>query len=232
MKLVFLFAASLITVFSTNLLAQESPERNDDCGFFDFECKTIRINERADAPRREREETQRKWREMHDPQWREKEALEKLPLEERINIRNERVEKENARRLEVQEQSRKEYEMRQDARRVQEEEIRLQRVQRARDAAEKRAQEQAREEAVQLAAERADRADVKRQQATEHARKERCGADYKNPQIGMRIERVQDCIAPVKMTSQLNRADGVVSQYTYRGIWFSVMSGHVVAWGK
>lgn len=79
---------------------------------------------------------------------------------------------------------------------------------------------------------RKDRAAQKQQDAKISELKLRCGDDYKNPSIGMKIERVKECIAPVKMVSQLNRVDGVVSSYQYGSQWFNVMSGRVVAWGK
>lgn len=54
--------------------------------------------------------------------------------------------------------------------------------------------------------------------------KARCGNDYKNPRIGMNIERVKECIAPVKMVSQVNRADGVC--YTYAILFVRIETAH------
>lgn len=62
--------------------------------------------------------------------------------------------------------------------------------------------------------------------------KKRCGIDYKTPAIGMRIERVQECVAPVKLISQINRSDGVVSTYRAGQITVHVMSGRVMAWDR
>ncbi len=62
--------------------------------------------------------------------------------------------------------------------------------------------------------------------------KSRCGNDYKTPSIGMRIERVQECVAPVKLISQINRSDGVVSTYRAGQITVYVMSGRVMAWDR
>lgn len=66
------------------------------------------------------------------------------------------------------------------------------------------------------------------------AAKTKCGADYKRPAIGMPIERVRQCVAEsIRVTGQLNRADGVVTTYTSNNGWFfQVMNGRIVAWGR
>lgn len=97
--------------------------------------------------------------------------------------------------------------------------------------ADKAAKEAAREK-QEAEWDREDRAAQKRQDTKIAEVKARCGSDYKNPSIGMRIERVKECVAPVKMVSQVNRADGVASLYQYGPVWFNVMSGRVIAWGK
>lgn len=97
----------------------------------------------------------------------------------------------------------------------------------ARQAAEKAEQERQEE-----AEARAERAEEKRRSARIAALKARCGGDYKNLRIGMPVERVQECISPVKLSSQINRADGVVSVYVFGDLWVTVMSGRVVAWGR
>lgn len=80
--------------------------------------------------------------------------------------------------------------------------------------------------------ERAERIAKKRRDIETADLKARCGNDYKTPSIGMRIERVQECIAPTKLVSQLNRADGVVSTYRSGEFTFHVMSGRVMAWDR
>lgn len=92
---------------------------------------------------------------------------------------------------------------------------------------------QEREDAkTEAAYDRADRAAQKKQNAKVAEIKARCGDDYKNPQIGMLLARVKDCVAPVKLVSQINRADGVASLYQSGSLWLNVMQGKVVAWGK
>lgn len=98
---------------------------------------------------------------------------------------------------------------------------------RAEQAAEKAAQE-----AEEARWEREDRAAKEARNDKISAMKARCGSDYKNPKIGMSIERVKDCVAPVRITGQVNRADGVASVYSYGALWFNVMEGRVVAWSK
>lgn len=97
--------------------------------------------------------------------------------------------------------------------------------------AEKAAEEAAREK-QEAEWDRMDREAEKKREAKIAATKARCGTDYKNPTIGMRIERVKDCVAPVKLVSQINRADGVVSTFQDGSLWVNVMEGRVVAWGK
>lgn len=63
--------------------------------------------------------------------------------------------------------------------------------------------------------------------------KTRCGADYKAPRIGMSIARAQECVTPMQVTGQINRADGIVT--TYRGgggSYFHAMNGVIVSWSK
>lgn len=80
--------------------------------------------------------------------------------------------------------------------------------------------------------ERAERQAKKRRDVETADLKTRCGSDYKTPSIGMRIERVQECVAPAKLVSQINRADGVVSTYRSGSFSFHVMSGRVMAWDR
>lgn len=64
------------------------------------------------------------------------------------------------------------------------------------------------------------------------AKKERCGSDYGTPRIGMTIERAQECVGKFTLTSQLNRADGVVSTYRSGRIHVHVMNGKIGAWDR
>ena len=83
------------------------------------------------------------------------------------------------------------------------------------------------------AKERANKeAEAKAEAVATAALKAKCGADYKKPKIGMPIGRVQECVVPVKMTGQLNRADGVVSTYEGGDAYFHVMEGRVISWGE
>lgn len=62
--------------------------------------------------------------------------------------------------------------------------------------------------------------------------KSKCGDDYKNPKIGMRIDRVRVCVTQVKLKGQLNRTDGVVSTFVGGNAYFHVMEGRIISWGK
>jgi len=95
-----------------------------------------------------------------------------------------------------------------------------------RDAIEKR---MAAEDRAQAAA---DRRAADKAAAVLAATKERCGDDYKSPRVGMHIERVKVCVTAVRLTAQINRADGVVSTYQGAGAYFHVMNGVVVSWGS
>lgn len=100
-----------------------------------------------------------------------------------------------------------------------------------------RAREEHWRQVDELAAARREReqAHAERQEAKKtSALKAQCGVDYKNPTIGMPIERVRQCVASsLTVAGQVNRADGVVTTYTTSsGAFFHVMKGRVVAWGR
>jgi hypothetical protein len=60
-----------------------------------------------------------------------------------------------------------------------------------------------------------------------------CGDDYHKPRIGMTLERAKLCIGDIKMSGQLNRADGVVSAYEIPDIlYMHFMDNVVVSWGR
>lgn len=69
-------------------------------------------------------------------------------------------------------------------------------------------------------------------QSKENAIKDKCGVDYKTPQIGMKISRANECVGKFRLSAQINRADGVVSTYEGNGMYLHVMDGHIVSWGK
>lgn len=80
-----------------------------------------------------------------------------------------------------------------------------------------------------------DRATAEREHkaaSREAALKASCGTDYKAPRIGMSIDRAQQCVTVMRVTGQLNRADGVITTYQGGGAYFHVMDGRIVAWGK
>jgi len=71
-----------------------------------------------------------------------------------------------------------------------------------------------------------------KQQALQADLKRRCGDDYLAPKIGMTATRLSECVPALKLYSQLNRADGVVSIYTGRGLMVHLLGGQVVAWSR
>lgn len=78
-----------------------------------------------------------------------------------------------------------------------------------------------------------ERAEERLAQKATAARKAQCGPDYKAPRIGMSIDRAQQCVAAMRITGQINRADGVLTTYqTNTGAFFHVMDGRIVAWGR
>lgn len=89
--------------------------------------------------------------------------------------------------------------------------------------------EQRRRQAIEDAQ---DRADEQRASKAAAAAKAKCGADYKAPRIGMPITRAQECVTSMRVTAQLNRADGVVTTYQGGGAYFHVMNGLIVSWGR
>lgn len=62
--------------------------------------------------------------------------------------------------------------------------------------------------------------------------KQECGKDYKAISIGMPIERAQRCVANLKLTGQINRADAVVSTYESGRLYAHVIRGKIVSWGR
>lgn len=75
-------------------------------------------------------------------------------------------------------------------------------------------------------------AEARKSEARAATRKAACGKDYLNPQIGMAIERAQQCVGAFKVSAQLNKADGVVTTYRGNSTYLHVMSGRIVSWGR
>lgn len=105
----------------------------------------------------------------------------------------------------------------------------------AADRAKRKAEDDARQAEYKRQSESEDRKyaeEERKATAVAAASKERCGNDYKAPRIGMSIDRVKECVTSVKMTGQLNRADGVVTTYEGGNAYFHVMDSRIVSWGK
>lgn len=80
--------------------------------------------------------------------------------------------------------------------------------------------------------ERKERAAEKSAAAREQAVKDKCGADYRTPKIGMALARAQQCVGKFTLKSQINRADGVISTYTNGYTYINVMDDRIVSWQK
>jgi hypothetical protein len=212
----------------------------EDCSFFDSTCEwrnKNRAKEHAEKMAREAERLE--WVKRKDPNWQESEriraeeaVIRKLPEAERFRLWAERkkaeAEKKEADRL----RSKQEYEARQKVERVADEARKLAQ-QEAMDLAKKRRQDERDQQAASDARqEQLDRIAATKAAAKEADRKTRCLDDYKNPKIGMPITRWQDCITAMRVTGQVNKADGVATQYVGGGYWANVMNGLVVAWGR
>lgn len=86
--------------------------------------------------------------------------------------------------------------------------------------------------AESAAEEKQERIQAKKNADVVAAQKAQCGDDYRAPRIGMTLARAQQCVAKLRLTSEINRADGVVSTYTSGGMYLHVMQGKVVSWGR
>jgi len=75
----------------------------------------------------------------------------------------------------------------------------------------------------------ADAAEAGRQ---DRVRRQVCGADYANPQVGMTVARVRSCVGDLVLQGQMNRKDGVASVYRSGRLQLVVMEGKVVAWER
>lgn len=79
---------------------------------------------------------------------------------------------------------------------------------------------------------RAEAVATRKAQARASARQVACGSDYLNPQIGMSIQRAQQCVGTFKVSAQINRADGIVTTYQGARTYLHVMDGRVISWGR
>lgn len=80
--------------------------------------------------------------------------------------------------------------------------------------------------------ERAERDRQNKRNADIKSKKEICGADFGSPKIGMTFERAQQCVSKFRLSSQINRSDGVISMYSGGGFYINVMDGRIVAWTR
>lgn len=80
--------------------------------------------------------------------------------------------------------------------------------------------------------EREERQQQIKQQAVQADLKKRCGNDYRRPAIGLTIDRFNLCVAAIKSTGQINRADGVITTFQGSGYIVHGMDGRVVAWTR
>lgn len=120
----------------------------------------------------------------------------------------------------------------QEKQRAQEAERQAQADARAAEWREKEAARKAEMARQQAIADKREAAQEKAAAEKQAALKERCGRDYKNPTIGMSIDRAQECVARLRLTGQVNRTDGVVSIYEAGTLQAHVINGRIVAWGK
>lgn len=66
----------------------------------------------------------------------------------------------------------------------------------------------------------------------EEALQKQCGNDYKNLKVGMKLARVQKCVAEFFLRGQVRTKNGVVDHYTRGSAYLYVKNGKVVAWGN
>lgn len=230
-----------IGLFVACVAAQAQDTFNPEtCMFYDATCEwRNKEREREHAAKIARETERLEWVKKKDPNWQESERIRaeeaeirKLPEAERVRLRNERknaeAEKREAERL----QRTQEYEARQKVQREADDARKLVQ-QEATDIAKKRRQDELDQQAASDARhEQLEQIAATRAAANEADRKARCLDDYKSPKIGMKITRWQECVTPMRVSGQINKADGIATQYVGAGYWANVMNGLVVAWGR
>lgn len=78
----------------------------------------------------------------------------------------------------------------------------------------------------------AEQADLAAQYEIEQETLQReCEKDFGQIRVGMKLERVQKCVAEFFLRGQVKTKDGVVDHYTRGDSWLYVKKGKVVAWG-
>jgi hypothetical protein len=77
-----------------------------------------------------------------------------------------------------------------------------------------------------------ERASARAAAAEESRIKAMCGDDYRTPNVGMTLSRLQQCVGKPILRGQLNRADGIVSTYTIGRTVLHVMEGKVISWNR
>lgn len=193
----------LALLFSAPAFTQDEQEQSE-CFFLDRECiGKEKIKQRK--AERERQETIRREKYLQEKSQRDAERTEQV-------------------RLMVEQSAQRSAEERAAKQAKEQEDRRVSDL--------KYQQMKAEQDKQQAVDERAEAIAQKRRDAAIAELKGKCGADYKTPSIGMKIERVQECVAPVKLVSQLNRADGVVDTYRAGSLSIHAMSGRVVAWDR
>lgn len=201
--------AGVLFISSPCSMAQQASE--SDCFFLNMECKArARINQRNAEQKRAEDEVRARYLEEKSRRDAEHEEAVRRSVEaarqrdaERAAAAAEKAESDRVKR-EIELAQWKENQARKQA---------------ALDAA----------HAAEMKRESAERATVERAAS---ALKARCGDDYRTPRIGMTIERARECLGPMKMVGQLNRSEGVATQYRVGSVWLNVLQGHVIAWGK
>ena len=203
---------ALVSSFAASPLlhAEVEPTKESQCFFLDRECQAIeRIKQRKDDERRADAEIRERYQ--------QKKAQRDAEYDEKMRLSVERAAKER-READIAKQEKAE------ADKLEQEQY-LQRWKAD------QAKKQAALDAAYANEEKRERSESKRRESVESEVKSRCGADYKTPRVGMTIDRVRACVGPVKVAGQVNRADGVATQYTYGSLWINVLHGYVIAWG-
>ena len=204
---------ALVSSFAASSLlhAEVGPAKESQCFFLDRECQAIeRIKQRKDDERRADAEIRERYL--------EKKAQRDAEYDEKMRLSVERAAQER-READLAKQEKVE------ADKLEQEQYLLQWKA-------DQAKKQAALNAAHAHEEKRERSESKRRESVESEAKSRCGADYKTPRVGMTIDRVRACVGPVKVTGQVNRADGVATQYTYGSLWINVLHGYVISWGR
>lgn len=230
-------AALLAACVSAQAQETFTPEK---CMFYDSTCEwRNKERGREHAAKVAREAERLAWVKKKDPNWEESERIRaeeaeirKLPEAERFRLwaerKNAEAEKKEAERL----RSNEAYEAQAKQRREAEDARKQAQVEAMEQARKRRQDERDQQAASDAKQEHLDRIANARAAAKESDKKNLCLGDYKSPKIGMPITRWQECIAAMRVMGQVNKSDGVATQYVGGGYWANVMNGLVVAWGR